>query len=89
MGFTCFFTVPYRDREIGEYSRDVSRQRLGKHIPAATNERATIQVLLQTGFSTRSVPRSQKEENWCDQVSSVREAVIRGSEAVKLKNLNC
>jgi hypothetical protein len=29
--------------------RDVSRQRLGKHIPVATNRRATMEVLLETG----------------------------------------
>jgi hypothetical protein len=37
------------DREMGEYTRAVSGQRLGKHIPAATNRRATIETLLETG----------------------------------------
>jgi hypothetical protein len=34
------------DRDIGEYTRDVSRQRLGKHVPAAKNRDATIETLL-------------------------------------------
>jgi hypothetical protein len=36
--------------EIGEYTRDVSRQQLSKHVPAAMNQRATIEVLLETGY---------------------------------------
>jgi hypothetical protein len=47
----------------------------GKHVPTATNLRATTEALLETGFSPRSVPRSYLEGNWADQVSSVREAV--------------
>jgi hypothetical protein len=35
--------------------RVVSRQRLGKHVPAATDTHKTIDVLLETVFSTRSV----------------------------------
>jgi hypothetical protein len=33
----------------------VTRQRLGKHVPAATNMHATIEVLLEKVFSARSV----------------------------------
>jgi hypothetical protein len=33
----------------------VARQRLGKHVPAATNTQATIEVLLDASFSMRSV----------------------------------
>jgi hypothetical protein len=33
----------------------VARQRLGKHIPAATNTHATIEELLDTILSMRSV----------------------------------
>jgi hypothetical protein len=33
---------------------------------------ATIEVLLETEFSTQSVPRGDKEENRGNQVSSVR-----------------
>jgi hypothetical protein len=35
--------------------RTVSRQRLGKQVSAATDTYATIEVLLETVFSTRSV----------------------------------
>jgi hypothetical protein len=35
----------------------------------------TIEALLETVFSTRSVPRSDKEDNWGNQVSSVRGCV--------------
>jgi hypothetical protein len=34
---------------MGGYTREVSRQRLSKHVPAATNTQATIEVLL--GYS--------------------------------------
>jgi hypothetical protein len=33
----------------------ISRQLLGKHVPAAKDKHATIDVLLETVFSTRSV----------------------------------
>jgi hypothetical protein len=33
----------------GVYTRTVSGRRLGKHVPAATNRRATIELLLETG----------------------------------------
>jgi hypothetical protein len=59
----------------GSETTFVSRQRLGKHIPAATDKHATIEVLLETAFSTRSVRRGYEEDNWGDQVSSVRETV--------------
>jgi hypothetical protein len=38
----------------------VSRQRLGKHVPAATDTHATIEVLLSMVFSTRSVQRGYR-----------------------------
>jgi hypothetical protein len=53
----------------------VSRQRIGKHFSAAINTHATIEILLETMFSTWSVQRSYKEDNRGNQVSSVREAV--------------
>jgi hypothetical protein len=53
----------------------VSRQRLNKHVPAATDKHATIEVLLETVFSTRPVQRDYKEDNWGKQVSSLRECV--------------
>jgi hypothetical protein len=43
--------------------RDVSRQRLGKHVPAATETHGIIEVLLEKVSSTRSVQRSYKEDN--------------------------
>jgi hypothetical protein len=51
----------------------VSRQSLGKHVTVATDTHATVEVLVGTMFSTRSVPMSYKEENWGNQVSSIRE----------------
>jgi hypothetical protein len=66
------------DREIGKYTRAVSRQRLGKHVPAGKNRRAAIEILL--GVSTWSVPRSYLEGDCGDPVSSVRESVKRGLE---------
>jgi hypothetical protein len=47
----------------------VSRQRLGKHVPAATDMHATIEVLLEMVLSTRSVQRSYKEDTWGNRVS--------------------
>jgi hypothetical protein len=40
----------------------VCRQLIGKHVPVATDTHATIKLLLQTVFSTRSVQRDCKEE---------------------------
>jgi hypothetical protein len=42
----------------------VSRQQIRKHVPAATNTLATIDLLVEAAFSTRSVERSYKEDNW-------------------------
>jgi hypothetical protein len=36
----------------GSETTFVSRQRLGKHVPAATDKHKTIEVLLETVFST-------------------------------------
>jgi hypothetical protein len=52
----------------------LSRQRLGKHVPAATDTHATIEVLLETAFSIRSVQTGYKEVNGGNRVSFVREA---------------
>jgi hypothetical protein len=72
---------------------EVYRQRIGKHVPAATNTHATIELLLETVFSTRSMQMAYNEDRWGDTVSlelsSVRESVKRGHEHVKLKNLYC
>jgi hypothetical protein len=42
----------------------VSRQRIGKYVPVATNTHATIELLFQTVFSARSLQRGCKEDNW-------------------------
>jgi hypothetical protein len=42
----------------------ISRQLLGKHIPVATDMYATIEVLLETLFSIRSMLTGYKEDNW-------------------------
>jgi hypothetical protein len=52
------------DLEISKYTRTVSRQRLGEHVPAATETHVTIEILLETAFSTQSLQRSYKEDNW-------------------------
>jgi hypothetical protein len=84
----------------GSETKFVFRQRLRKYVPAATDTHETIEVPLETVFSTRSVQRGFEEDNWGNRVSSVREsvrkrgslegaAVQRGLERVKLKNLHC
>jgi hypothetical protein len=57
----------------------VSRQRTGKHVPAATSTNRTIDLLLETVFL--SVQSSYKEDNWGDPVSC---ELISAQEAVKL-----
>jgi hypothetical protein len=42
----------------------VSRQWLGKHVPATTDPRATIEVLLETVFSAWIMQSDYKEGNW-------------------------
>jgi hypothetical protein len=49
----------------------VSSQRIGKHVPAATNTHSTIELLLETVFSTRSVQICYKKYNWGDPVNPV------------------
>jgi hypothetical protein len=46
----------------------VSTQRIGKHVPAATNTHTTIELLLETVFYTRSLQRGYKEGSWGDWV---------------------
>jgi hypothetical protein len=53
----------------------VSRQRLSKHVPTATDTHATIEVLLEMVFSTRFVQWCFKEDSWGNRVSSVQEAM--------------
>jgi hypothetical protein len=47
----------------------ISRQRLSKLVPAATDTHVTKELLLKTVFSTRSVPRDYKEDNWDNRVT--------------------
>jgi hypothetical protein len=47
-------------------------QRIVKHVPAAKNTQATIVLLLETVFSTWSVQRGFKEDNWGDPVEYKR-----------------
>jgi hypothetical protein len=60
-----------------------SRQRLGRHVIAETDKHATIGVLLETVFSTRSDQRGCKEDNWGNRVSSVWEFVRKRSSKKK------
>jgi hypothetical protein len=53
------------------------RQRLGKYVPAPTDTITRTRVLLETVFSARSVQMGYKEDNWGNQVSTVRKAVKR------------
>jgi hypothetical protein len=91
------FTVQ-RPRDMQIYTRALCRERPGRHVSAATYVHATIEVLLETMFSTRFAQRGNKENNWGNGVISVRESVRkrgswkgaaaqRGLEHVKLKNL--
>jgi hypothetical protein len=41
----------------------IARQRLGKHVPVVTNKQTTIDVLLETMFSIRSVQRGYKRRD--------------------------
>jgi hypothetical protein len=47
----------------------VSMQRIGKQVHAATKKHRTIKLLSETVFSTWSVQRGYKEDNWGDPVS--------------------
>jgi hypothetical protein len=54
-----------RNRRINKgVMEPVSRQWIGKHVPAATNTHATIELLLETVFPTWSVQMGYKEYNW-------------------------
>jgi hypothetical protein len=44
----CVEPLLCNNRKISKYTRAVSRQRPAKHVPAATNRRETIEVLLET-----------------------------------------
>jgi hypothetical protein len=68
----------------------VSVQRLGKHVPAATNTYATIELLLQMScfYMVRAeMLQARNKVGW--ELSSAWEAVKIEPERVKLKNLHC
>jgi hypothetical protein len=47
------------------------RERLGKHVPAESDTHATVGELLETVFSTRSVPRGVTTGTvWSNEFSS-------------------
>jgi hypothetical protein len=48
----------------GYETTSISRQRLGKHVPVATDTHTTIELLLETVFYNLSLQRSYKEGNW-------------------------
>jgi hypothetical protein len=43
--------------------QNVSRQRISKQVPAATSTHTTVELLLETAFSTQSVQSGYKEDN--------------------------
>jgi hypothetical protein len=62
----CIKIYKYNTAVVTQFNtvacRDVSRQRLCKNFPATIDTHATIEVLLETVFSTRSVPRCYKRD---------------------------
>jgi hypothetical protein len=68
------------------------RQRIGKHVPAATNTKTTVELLLETVFSTGSVQSGYKEDNWGERmlhkVYDRKGSVEEKSLVVSLKWLN-
>jgi hypothetical protein len=59
----------------GSETTFVPRQPHGKHVHSATNMHATVEVLLETVLSARSVQWEYKEDNWGNRVSAIRESV--------------
>jgi hypothetical protein len=58
----------------GSETTFMSRKRLGKHVPAATDKHAKLEALLETVFYTQSVQMGYEEDNCDNRVSSVRES---------------
>jgi hypothetical protein len=61
----------------GSETTFVSRQRLCIHVPAATDTYATIEVMLETMFSTRSVQRGYNVREAVKKRDRRKEAVGR------------
>jgi hypothetical protein len=55
----------------------ISRQSLGKHVPAATDNHSTLEVLLETVFSTRYVQRNYKERTRVEAGSNTSTVALR------------
>jgi hypothetical protein len=75
----------YNDREISKITTAVSRQQLGKHVPAATDTHAAAEVLLETVFYTRSMQRGWMKGNWGDRVIKFRMEVRSNTSTVILR----
>jgi hypothetical protein len=54
----------------------IASQRLGKHVPAATNMQATLDVLLETMFSIRSVQSGYKRRELRLGISVVNKCAV-------------
>jgi hypothetical protein len=77
----CFCCLVCNFKNCGARETAIaSEQQLSKHISAAADTQAIIELLLEMVFSTMSVQRGYKEDNLGNQVSSVWESVRkRGS----------
>jgi hypothetical protein len=73
--------------EVTVYSiaacRAVSRQRFSKHVPAAMNMYATMEVLLEAVFSAQSMQRGYKEDNLARIKTVGRELPLREDLSLK------
>jgi hypothetical protein len=68
----------------------IARQRLGKHVPAATNMQAIIEVSLETTFSIRSMQSGYKRSRSRVEAGSLwfwtKAVVVGGDEKRRLKS---
>jgi hypothetical protein len=54
-----------RDKPINNsVMKTISRLQLGKHVPAAMNSHATVELLLETAFYTRLVKSGYNQDHW-------------------------
>jgi hypothetical protein len=70
----------------GSETAFISRQRLGKHVPATTDTHVTIEVLFETALSTRSVQTGYKEDGEVSNTSTVTLRVVGGDEKGSLES---
>jgi hypothetical protein len=59
----------YNRRIYYDVMQSISRQRTGKHVPAATIKHIIIELLFETVLSARSVQSGYLEDNWGDPLS--------------------